>query len=120
MWEGRRHYVMNGFYMAMRGNLRTFSHYSLLLGRVAHFLVGRTSGAKCWAPRTPPSFGVLRRAILTTGARSATGVPDTGDNGVHASASPFGRLGKSELVRASFETDAAAAASSRRASTPKP
>ena len=80
--------------------------------------------ARCWAPRTPPRLHrvLCGGAILDDWrALGLPACPDTGDNGVHASASPFEAL--SERVNwcgASFETDAyGRAASSRRASTPK-
>ena len=96
-------YVMNGFYMAMGEIYRSFGHYSLLLGRVAHcVVVGRTSGAKCWAPRTPPR---LPRVLCggrswTTGARSACRRART--RATTASTRrrrPSRRFRKSELVR---------------------
>ena len=68
-------YVMNGFYMAMREIYRSFSHYSLLPGRVAHFPIkwadfrGKVLGATDPAGRLT---GSLRKGDLgPTGARSA-------------------------------------------------
>ena len=104
-------YVMNGFYMAMRGKFTDPS------ATIHYYLVEWPTSQLSWADfrgkvlgATDPSeaaSGSLRRAILDDWrALGLPACPDTGDNGVHASASPFEAL--SERVNwcgASFETD---------------
>ena len=66
---------MNGFYMAMRGNLRIPRPRSTTTSSSGPRLPcrGRTSGARCWAPRTPPRLPrvLCEGRSWTTGARSA-------------------------------------------------
>lgn len=87
-------YIMNGFYMSMR------SAYTNPGEKIVWYTVTWPTDALSWADfrgsvlgATDPSaapVGSIRRAILdkykTLGLASK---PNTGDNGVHASASPF-------------------------------
>lgn len=87
-------YVMNGFYMAMR------AAYCNPGEKILWYTVSWPTDSLSWGDfrgvvlgATDPSaapVGSIRRAILdqykTLGLKSK---PDTGDNGVHASASPF-------------------------------
>ena len=87
-------YVMNGFYMAMRGKFTDPS------ATIHYYLVEWPTSQLSWADfrgkvlgATDPSeaaSGSLRRAILDDWrSLGLPACPDTGDNGVHASASPF-------------------------------
>ena len=122
-------YVMNGFYMAMRGKFTDPSatiHYYFVEWPFVLIVGGLPrKGVGCHGPHRSQGSEPLevpsRRAILDDWrALGLPACPDTGDNGVHASASPFEAL--SERVnwrgRPSRRTRTAAA-SSRRASTPR-
>ena len=87
-------FLMNGFYMAMRGKFTDPS------ATIHYYLVEWPTASLSWADfrgkvlgATDPSeaaSGSLRRAILDDWrALGLPACPDTGDNGVHASASPF-------------------------------
>jgi nucleoside diphosphate kinase len=90
-------YVVNGFYMAMRGKYTTAPasiHYftaewsaaGLSWGEFRGTVLGATDPAKAAA-------GSIRRTVLEQWeALGLPGVPSTADNGVHASASPFEAL----------------------------
>jgi len=105
-------YVINGFYMAMRGKFtdpKAAIHYYLVEWPTAALswndFRGKVLGVTNPSEARP---GSLRRAVLDDWrALGLASVPDTGDNGVHASASPFEAL--SERVNwcgAEFATDA--------------
>jgi len=87
-------YVMNGFYMAMR------SAYTNPGEKIQWYTVSWPADALSWAdfrgvvlgatdPSTAP-VGSIRRTILDSYKKLGLATkPNTGDNGVHASASPF-------------------------------
>ena len=87
-------FIMNGFYMAMRGA------YTREGEKIRWYTVNWPADALSWAdfrgkvlgatdPTAAPK-GSVRRAIYDQWkALGLAACPDTGDNGVHASASPF-------------------------------
>lgn len=90
-------YVMNGFYMAMR------AAYCAPGEKIRWYTVAWPSDGLSWADfrgtvlgATDPSaapVGSIRRTILDQYRKlGLQSKPDTGDNGVHASASPFEAL----------------------------
>jgi len=90
-------YIMNGFYMAMR------AAYCAPGEKIRWYTVAWPSDGLSWAdfrgtvlgatdPSTAP-VGSIRRTILDQYKKlGLASKPDTGDNGVHASASPFEAL----------------------------
>jgi len=105
-------YIMNGFYMAMR------SAYCAPGEKIQWYTVSWPADALSWADfrgvvlgATDPSaapVGSIRRSILDSykklGLKSK---PNTGDNGVHASASPFEAMAERiNWLGASAEADA--------------
>merc|ERR1712232_1506029 len=90
-------YVMNGFYMAMRAAYCTPGE------KIRWYTVSWPSEQLSWAdfrgevlgstdPTVAPK-GSIRRTILDQYKKlGLSSKPDTGDNGVHASASPFEAL----------------------------
>jgi len=105
-------YVMNGFYMAMR------SAYTNPGEKIMWYTVSWPADALSWADfrgkvlgATDPSaapVGSARRTILDNYKElGLTTMPNTGDNGVHASASPFEALAERvNWLGAKIETDA--------------
>jgi len=105
-------FVMNGFYMAMR------SAYTAPGEKIHWYTVSWPTDSLSWADfrgkilgATDPSTaasGSIRRAILDSyEALGLKSKPDTGDNGVHASASPFEALAERiNWVGATIEGDA--------------
>lgn len=105
-------YIMNGFYMAMR------SAYTNPGEKIQWYTVSWPADALSWADfrgkvlgATDPSEapkGSVRRSILDQ--YKALGLktkPNTGDNGVHASASPFEALAeRANWLGVSMEEDA--------------
>ena len=104
-------YIINGFYMAMRGKFTAPSaaiYYYVVEWPTAALkwedFRGTVLGATNPAEAAP---GSLRKQVLESWrSLGLAAEPDTGDNGVHASASPFEAL--SERINwcgASLETD---------------
>ena len=104
-------YIINGFYMAMRGK------FTAPTAAIYYYVVEWPTAALKWEDfrgtvlgATNPAEaapGSLRKQVLESWRRLGLAAePDTGDNGVHASASPFEAL--SERINwcgASLETD---------------
>uniref|UniRef100_A0A7S3PG99 Nucleoside-diphosphate kinase n=1 Tax=Aplanochytrium stocchinoi TaxID=215587 RepID=A0A7S3PG99_9STRA len=93
-YDGEIIYVINGFYMSMR------SKYTVAPSSIKYYLVEWSPAALSWEHfrgkvlgATDPSSaeaGSLRRKIYDKWQElGLPAKPDTGDNGVHASASPF-------------------------------
>eukprot|EP00854_Cymbomonas_tetramitiformis_P010470 gene10470-12381_t len=104
-------FVINGFYMAMRGK------FTEPPAKIDYFVVEWDAAALSWEDfrgkvlgATDPSSaeaGSLRRAILEKWQELGLDAkPFTGDNGVHASASPFEAMAERiNWVGASLESD---------------
>ena len=104
-------YIINGFYMAMRGK------FTAPTAAIYYYVVEWPTAALKWEDfrgtvlgATNPAEaapGSLRKQVLESWrSLGLAAEPDTGDNGVHASASPFEAL--SERINwcgASLETD---------------
>ena len=105
-------YVMNGFYMQMR------AAYTNPGEKIEWYTVSWPADSLSWADfrgtvlgATDPSkapAGSIRRSILDQyKALGLTSKPDTGDNGVHASASPFEAMAeRNNWLAVPFEEDA--------------
>lgn len=104
-------YVINGFYMAMR------EKYTKPSASITYFLTEWPEAKLSWADfrgkvlgatdPTTAEAGSLRRLILEQYKElGLTSVPNVGDNGVHASASPFEALAeRMNWVQAKAESD---------------
>lgn len=90
-------YVMNGFYMSMRNN------YTAPGEKIHWYTVSWPADALSWAdfrgsvlgstnPAEAPKGSVRREILDTYEELGLKARPNTGDNGVHASASPFEAL----------------------------
>jgi len=105
-------YVINGFYMAMRAS------YTTPPAPIHYFTVEWPAATLSWADfrgkvlgatdPTKAAAGSVRRSILEQYvALGLTTKPNTGDNGVHASASPFEALAeRMNWLGQPIETDA--------------
>lgn len=104
-------YVMNGFYMAMRGA------YTTAPAQIHYFTVEWPTATLSWEDFRGSVLGATDPAAAADGSARkmihqqwrALGLqaePDTGDNGVHASASPFEALAERvNWLGASLEDD---------------
>jgi len=104
-------YVINGFYMAMRGK------FTEPPARIHYFTVEWDAAALSWedfrgkvlgaTDPTTAAEGSLRRLILDNWQElGLASMPFTGDNGVHASASPFEALAeRNNWVGVAIEED---------------
>eukprot|EP01051_Picozoa_sp_SAG22_P022105 SAG22_NODE_5163_length_1074_cov_0.857436_1_plen_171_part_10 len=90
-------YVMNGFYMAMRGA------YATAPAQLHYFTVEWPASALSWEafrgkvlggtdPKTAAAGSARNMIFKQWQELGLASEPDTGDNGVHASASPFEAL----------------------------
>eukprot|EP00906_Rhabdomonas_costata_P018744 RCo027331 len=104
-------FVINGFYMAMR------EKYTKPTASISYYLVEWDQSKLSWAdfrakvlgatdPTTAASGSVRRKILEQYKELGLTSVPNVGDNGVHASASPFEALAeRMNWVGASLDSD---------------
>jgi nucleoside diphosphate kinase len=104
-------YIMNGFYMSMR------SAYTNPGEQICWYTVQWPSDALTWSdfrtvvlgstdPSKAPPFSVRREIYDHYKTLGLTSKPNTGDNGVHASASPFeAMIERANWLKADIRTD---------------
>lgn len=104
-------FVVNGFYMAMRAK------YTENPAKIAFYVVRWAPGRMSWAdfrsefigptdPSKAPSSSLRGEILAEWKSLGLEAQPDTGDNGIHASASPFEALvERINWVGADLQTD---------------